>query len=142
MERNQSAGDGGIHPLSNYFNSNMWNVFYVYHTMVSTIIEVILLGGNLVTLVALARYRELQYQRNMLIASLSVSDLVVGLSGLTMMVLDNVSQLGPGDHWNRGLYLTGVGVFISFSHVICIALDRFVAVVYCVRDDPLLRLAY
>ena len=73
----------------------------IYHIIVLILIEGFLPVGNIITLVALKRYRELHHQKNMFIASLSVADLAVGLCGLTVAGIDIAQRTGADNFWNR-----------------------------------------
>ena len=106
-----------------------WNAFNVYHNIMLSTIDVFVIVGNIFTLITLARYKELQYQRNLLIASLSLSDLSVGVCGLVAAVIDVIRNNRLAHMWNRGIYLSAISIVISFCHVICIAVDRFIAVI-------------
>ena len=109
----------------------------LYHVCVLILIEGFLLVGNVINLVTLSRYRELQSNKNMLIASLSVSDLIVGACSLTGGIIDMAEKRsGVRLSWHR-TYATSIGVHVSFFHVICIALDRFIAVVRPLNYDTL-----
>ena len=110
------------------YQGPLGNVLDIYHIIVLILIEGFLLVGNIITLVVLKRYRELHHQKNMFIASLSVADLAVGLCGLTSAGIDIAQRTGADYFWNR-TYVVSLCIMISFCHVICIALDRFIAVV-------------
>ena len=122
MEANETKTEYGLYP------GPLGNVLDIYHIIVLILIEGFLPVGNIITLVALKRYRELHHQKNMFIASLSVADLAVGLCGLTVAGIDIAQRTGADNFWNR-TYIISLCIMISFCHVICIALDRFIAVV-------------
>ena len=127
MEINETKAEYGLYP------GPLGNVLDIYHIIVLILIEGFLLVGNIITLVALKRYRELHHQKNMFIASLSVVDLAVGLCGLTSAGIDIAQRTGADYFWNR-TYIVSLCIMISFCHVICIALDRFIA---CAVVKPL-----
>ena len=122
METNETKAEYDL------YQGPLGNVLDIYHIIVLILIQGFLLVGNIITLVALKRYRELHHQKNMLIASLSVADLAVGLCGLTSAGIDFAQRTGADYFWNR-TYIVSLCIMISFCHVICIALDRFIAVV-------------
>ena len=112
---------------TNGSESIKWVWLLFYDALIIGIIELVLLIGNVVTLVAIPRYRSPRCQKNMLIGSLSVADLFVGICGMVAIAIDVIST-GEG-RYNRAAYLTGVFLIVSFCNVSCIALDRFIAIV-------------
>ena len=102
-----------------------WNGFNVCHNIMLSTIDVFVIVGNIVTLITLARYKELQYQRNLLIASLSLSDLSVGICGLVAAVIDVIRNNRLAHMWNRGIYLSAIvavevlGVVTRVGHRSC-----------------------
>ena len=112
---------------TNGSESIKWIWLSVYDAIIIGIIELVLMIGNAITLVAIARYRSLRCQKNMLIGSLSVADLLVGICIQVTIAIDSIST--AEGRYNRAAYLTGVFLIVSFCNVLCIALDRFIAIV-------------
>ena len=104
-----------------------WRTFNVYWEVFNYVIISLIIAGNLLTLIALVRCRHLHVQRNWLIGSLCLADIMVAVTCAVSMSL-------TGDVvWDLRVTVMNVAFFISFFHVIIIAADRFIAITLPLR---------
>ena len=104
-----------------------WRTFNVYWEVFNYVIISLIIAGNLLTLIALVRCRHLHVQRNWLIGSLCLADIMVAVTCTVNMSL-------TGDAvWDLRVTVMNVAFFISFFHVIIIAADRFIAITLPLR---------
>jgi hypothetical protein len=113
---------------------------YISELVAIAVITVLIVFGNLLTLIAIGKCKFLQTKRHALIASLSVSDLLFGIIFAVHVGIDGDSA-GVTSGSNGKLttpYLIIVGqFFICFQHIFYIAVDRFIAVTWPLRHNVL-----
>ncbi|XP_055064669.2 trace amine-associated receptor 13c-like [Misgurnus anguillicaudatus] len=103
-----------------------YNIMYVFFSLLSAWTVIM----NLLVIISISHFKKLHTPTNMLILSLAVVDLLIGL---IIMPLDAIKLIETcwyfGDHL-CGLYLVVIGLLpsASLSHLILIAVDRYVAV--------------
>ncbi|CAH1796121.1 unnamed protein product [Owenia fusiformis] len=101
--------------------------YYIY-TVVSVIILLLICVGNGLTIFIILKYTELQRDTSFLMMSLAVADLIVGL----------VTSFSIADYYVWGNFPTCLARYVLFTlcsqasviTLVCIAIDRFVAVSY------------
>ena len=99
------------------------------------ILSFLIIAVNVVVIVLFARRRPLRTKTNLLLVSLSVSDLMMGLLGIPMSTACNALV---GDQSFSGLCITSAAVyrFIAVStilHILIITGERYVSVIYPFR---------
>ena len=107
-----------------------------YYCVSYSVMCLIIIFGNLGTLVCFVKYRKLQKQRYALICSLAVSDLLVGLTnGINILWerLRNTDQCMTSVSVQISCYIVTTVYFISLSHLIIIGVDRWIAVMLPLR---------
>ena len=104
-----------------------WRTFNVYWEVFNYVIISLIIAGNLLTLIALVRSRHLHVQRNWLIGSLCLADIMVAVTCAFTMFLTGSAV------WDLRVTVMNVAFFISFFHVIIIAADRFIAITVPLR---------
>ena len=104
-----------------------WRTFNVYREVYNYVIISLIIVGNLLTLIALVRCRHLHVQRNWLIGSLCLADIMVAVTCAVTMFLTG------RDVWDLRVTAMNVAFFISFFHVLIIAADRFIAITVPLR---------
>ena len=109
---------------TNVKRSANWANFLNYHNAIVACIVLLIITGNIITLVSLCRFQHLRRQQNALIGSLCVSDLCVGIS-ITIWILfviffDGSQSFGSVD------ILATMCVIVSLFNFIIIGLDRFI----------------
>ncbi|XP_051731456.1 trace amine-associated receptor 13c-like [Ctenopharyngodon idella] len=102
----------------------------LYLILVSAMTVTIL--GNLVVIISIAHFKQLQTPTNILVMSLALTDLLLGLVVMPFSMIRSVNGCWYyGDafcllHSTFDLFLTAV----SIAHLVCIAIDRHQAVCY------------
>uniref|UniRef100_A0A915PNA0 G-protein coupled receptors family 1 profile domain-containing protein n=1 Tax=Setaria digitata TaxID=48799 RepID=A0A915PNA0_9BILA len=90
--------------------------------------------GNLVVLLAVLIDRDLRrLATNKFIASLAISDLLVGIVVMPLSLYATVNEIhwGLGDHWCQFHLVTGVfSTTASIIHLTAISLDRYFAIMF------------
>ena len=104
-----------------------WRTFNVYREVYNYVIISLIIVGNLLTLIALVRCRHLHVQRNWLIGSLCLADIMVAVTCTFTMFLTGSAV------WDLRATAMNVAFFISLFHVIIIAADRFIAITVPLR---------
>ena len=104
-----------------------WRTFNVYRDVYNYVLISLIIVGNLLTLIALVRCRHLHVQRNWLIGSLCLADIVVAVTCAVTTLLTG------RDVWDLRVTAMNVAFFISLFHVIIIAADRFIAITVPLR---------
>nr|XP_055042908.1 trace amine-associated receptor 13c-like [Misgurnus anguillicaudatus] len=100
----------------------------LYFILVSAMVVTIL--GNLVVIISIAHFKQLQTPTNILVMSLALADLQLGVMVMPLSVIRSVNGCWYyGDsvcllHSCFDLFLTSV----SILHLVCIAIDRYQAV--------------
>ena len=98
-------------------------------------LTMIIISGNFITLVALAKNKPLRRKENVLIASLAVADLLVGVLTFMNTLLVYLKVIRAG--WTP-LTMIGITVIIvSLVHMVFIGVNRFIAVVIPLRYSAL-----
>ena len=110
-----------------------WKVFLVYHVVLCGCITFCIFLGNIITLVALFKNRNLRIQRYAFIGSLCVADICVALCFIAYTVIWIVKRQDTTDGWGPEDIIIVVSIYISIFHLIVIALDRFIAIVLPLR---------
>ena len=128
MNNNSSPKpDDGQIPSSGYFEAS--------YDSCLIILSFLIIGINILVLVLFIRRRPLRTKTNLLLVSLSVSDLMMGLLGIPMNVACNALV---GYQSLSGLCITSAVVyrFIAVStifHILIITGERYVSVIYPFR---------
>ena len=104
-----------------------WRTFNVYWEVFNYVIISLIIVGNVLTLITLVRCRHLHVQRNWLIGSLCLADIMVAVTCTVTMLLTGSAV------WDLRVTAMNVAFFISFFHVIIIAADRFIAITVPLR---------
>ena len=109
---------------------------YMYYVISNLIICIVIIFGNLGTLVCFFKYKKLQQQRYALICSLTVSDLVVGIAnGMFILREIFINKEHCMTKWFEEMssLIRGAVFAISISHLIIIGVDRWIAVMFPLR---------
>ncbi|KAK3762970.1 hypothetical protein RRG08_061660 [Elysia crispata] len=103
---------------------------------------VMLIIENISMIVTIARHRELHTNSNILVASLAISDVLIGLLCLLMSLISEPdgfrSHLGMGPSGLRTFDSFGSGancglIFISMAHLAALSVDRFLYLLWPLR---------
>ena len=103
---------------------------------------VMLIIENISMIVTIARHRELHTNSNILVASLAISDVLIGLLCLLMSLISEPdgfrSHLGMGPSDLRTFDSFGSGancglIFISMAHLAALSVDRFLYLLWPLR---------
>ena len=105
----------------------IWGRFLTYHTAITCCIVVLIICGNMITLISLFKFRHLRQQKYALIGSLSLADLFVGISTVTWLLYSMV--YGGTTSWDAPDIMLTLSIYISGCHLYTIGIDRFIAVV-------------
>jgi G protein-coupled receptor 52 len=115
-----------------------WNSFIIYHIAAMATIGVIILVGNMITLIAIWTFPELHTRTNMIIASLSLADILVGLD--TYLIIYKTVQ--PVCHSPLGQVILACAINFPFTnsenHLFTIATERYIAITYPLHYEQLL----
>ena len=115
----------------NYFEKLMrsegWKKFEISWWVVTSLIALCIVIGNLTTVLVIATHRKLRCRKNALVGSLAVSDLCVGIHHTIYMTMYYLSK--PTKQWNIGLVLLVTNFSVSLLHIIFIGLERYIAIV-------------
>ena len=103
----------------------------MYHESMLITLVLIIIIGNIITLVAIAKNRSLHRKENALIASLAVADMMTGLLLVTNSVEVVLTFSKPV--WNTIVLLATVAISVSQMHMVVIGVNRFIAVVMALR---------
>ena len=112
--------------------SSTFSYFIVSYDSCLIVLSFLIIGINILVLVLFARRRPLRSKTNLLLASLSVSDLMMGLLGIPMSTACNALV---GYRTFSGLCITAAAVyrFIAVStifHILVITAEKYVSVIY------------
>ena len=110
-----------------FMGSDSWKIFDIAWLLVTSLITFGIITGNFITVLVLTRNHRLRCRKNALVGSLAVSDLCVGINHAIYMTLYFMSN--PTKKWNIGFILFTTNLSVSLLHIICIGLERFIAVV-------------
>ena len=100
----------------------------IYVIIATILIKLLIQFGNLITLVAVGRYRRLQRRRHVLITSLAMADFTVGFSGVIVLVKfarrcdsNNIDML------TMDLAIR-IPILASVFHLLAMGLDKCLAI--------------
>ncbi|XP_041353696.1 neuropeptide Y receptor type 5-like [Gigantopelta aegis] len=123
--------------LSQNMQQSDWDVLKKKHWQIVMIILysiVIFVGffGNLVVVIVIVKYRQLHTVTNIFIANLAVADIVLCIFNLPFQLHYQLT-----DKWAFGEILChitmptfGVPIFVSSLSILCIAIDRYLLIVF------------
>lgn len=104
------------------------NLVEVYVFLVTAIIIFCIEFGNILTLVAVCRFRRLRKKSNMLIISLAVTDAFVGCSAILFLVKFARPCEKNGFDTMMVDSLIRIPILVSIFHLIAMGVDKFIAV--------------
>ena len=112
--------------------ANIYTAEFIIKQVVEVIIGVISVLGNSLVLYTIYKYNNLKTITNYLIASLAAADLMVGMIGIPIVIVNN---LGIPKHFYGCLFTNCVIIIftqISVFSLVGIAVERFIAVKYAI----------
>jgi hypothetical protein len=104
-----------------------WEAFLYYHVAAICVIIVLVIFGNMMTLISLVKFHHLRRQKNALIGSLALADLCLGISTIIWILYS--MAYGGNTSWDPPDILLTLFAYISNYHLYTIGIDRFIAVV-------------
>ena len=107
------------------------DTFTIVELSVYSLILVMIVFGNILTLVAISKFPWLQTKSYVAMKSLTIADLSISVNIITVYVL-RFADTDPNYEVYRNvmLYFQDLTVFSSIFHVILVAVDRFIAIMY------------
>ena len=101
----------------------------VCHSVLSSIIVVVIIFGNMITLISALKFKFLRKQRYMyvFVLSLSISDMLLGIVVLMQVISNPLVDYKDECHWFE--IPPRMNVVISILHIIIIAIDRTICIV-------------
>lgn len=122
---NSSSAEGGD-------GSSTYSYFIVSYDSCLIVLSFLIISINILVLVLFTRRRPLRSKTNLLLASLSVSDLMMGLLGIPMSTACNALV---GYRTFSGMCISAAAVyrFIAVStifHILAITAEKYVSVIY------------
>ena len=120
-----------------YFDSIFGYLLFVGHI----VIWIMILTGNTLTILAVWRYRNLQSKTNILVASLSCADILVGVFSIIFdsSRIFNLTDTNPEKKEFILLYQLGSASYVcSLIHLVAIATDRYICIMYPLRYESLM----
>jgi hypothetical protein len=114
--------------------------FATYYVVSMFMLAIIIIGGNIVTLICFIKYRKLHLQRYALVCSLAMCDLLVGIGkGIDMtLYMNSRSEESPSAIKIYTSFIVVSAVyFVSIMHLVMISMDRWIAVMFPLRYPTL-----
>ena len=114
--------------------STEWDSLKLFNLITRPTLCVFAFFGNLLTLVVIYRFRKLRTIYNATITSLAVADMLVGLTGFTLYILDiktvNANLLPEIAYFTLQFVaqLYGVSMYSSFIHLVVLSSERCIAI--------------
>ncbi|XP_065113536.1 trace amine-associated receptor 13c-like [Paramisgurnus dabryanus] len=107
-------------------STHEYNIMYVFFSLLSACTVFL----NLLVIISISHFKKLHTPTNMLILSLAVADLLIGLIILPLEAIKLIETCWYFGDNLCGFYLVVIGLLpsASLSHLILIAVDRYVAV--------------
>jgi len=123
-----------------YQSFTTWN--YTVYNVLESILCVIVVDGNILTLICFISSNKLRQQKYALICSLASSDLLVGFVKISVTLWLNFGgSLEKCITYNQFVVvfsIEGSTYFVSLSHLIMIGIDRPIAVMFPLRYASLI----
>ncbi|XP_065113386.1 trace amine-associated receptor 13c-like [Paramisgurnus dabryanus] len=103
-----------------------YNIMYVFFSLLSAFTVFL----NLLVIISISHFKKLHTPTNMLILSLAVADLLIGLIVMPLEAIKLIETCWYFGDIFCGVYSVFIGLLLSasLSHLILIAVDRYVAV--------------
>ncbi|XP_070979745.1 trace amine-associated receptor 13c-like [Oncorhynchus clarkii lewisi] len=114
-----------------FLSTSIYITLYIFFSLISAVTVFL----NLLVIISISHFKQLHTPTNLLIVSLSASDLLVGLIVIPVMTVAIMESCwGFGEHFCVfQIYIASVCTSLSLGNLVLISIDRYVAV--C---DPLL----
>ncbi|XP_051539108.1 trace amine-associated receptor 13c-like [Myxocyprinus asiaticus] len=105
-----------------------YNIMYVFVSLLSAWTVFL----NLLVIISISHFKKLHTPTNMLILSLAVTDLLVGLFVIPVEGIKIIETCWYFGHNFCGIFILTIALLFSasLSNLVCIAVDRFIAVCY------------
>ena len=112
---------------------------YLY-IVIMCIIILMIICGNILTIMAIFKFEHLRTKTNALVCSLSFADLFVGISLVPDVIYSILDKYGEEDSVDVIIYysILQTAYFISVLHIACIASERYIFVMYPLRYHSLI----
>ena len=128
--------------------STKWDSLKLFNLITRPTFCVFAFFGNLLTLVVIYRFRKLRTIYNATITSLAVADMLVGLSGCTLYILDIKrvnANLSPEIAYFTLQFvaqLYGVSMYSSFIHLVILSIERCIAIFLSLRYTSIVNTTF
>ena len=134
-----------VDPMANL--PAIWSPQLIVRYIVFTLTTVVILFTNLLTVIAVRTTPQLQTKTNAILTSLAAADIFLSLLMLDYIAYQVFSQTVCSFAVYKAVMspIEKLPIYASFLHIILVAVDRFVAIVYPLRYDAILtrsRVAY
>ena len=132
MNADNSNMDNGSLKNNSEYNTQFYYTFGIIHYVLTSLTLICIFIGNALTISAIIKFRWLRNKTNYVLFSLAIADIFVGLTTVSRMVFENVTEHMNCHVKNLGILIISIFGTMAYEtsalHIVTIAWERHLAV--------------
>ena len=132
MNANNSNLDNESLKNNSAYNTQFYHTFGIIHYVLTSLTLICIFIGNALTISAIIKFRWLRNKTNYVLFSLAIADIFVGLTTLSRMIFENVTEHINCDVKDLAILIISIFGTMAYEtsalHIVTIAWERHLAV--------------